>query len=405
MRKYLEDLRSRGLRYWAIALMLIIAGTLVGIDLDEHNFALQYRYRVFHLLQAFLHREGETHAKRVSLVLIGDDDYWKGELARRVPIKRDYLAKLLRKLDQAEPEAIALDFNLRSPVLDGTMREHRDYLAETQTLIGAIQEVSLHRPVILPATFHVTTKGYVIDQAVYDGANLTHSGDVRIGHILSSLDKRRVLLSEQMADGSRLDSFAEAIARALDESAARWYDKRAKFAVSTSLPTHDFPTVWASEVMRLDNASLKKKLRLRAVIVGAGWHRDAFGQGPVVDLQLTPAGFIGGAFVHANWTEAILDSRVYWQMRGAFAFLVEFLLSVAVAVMFALRIAPWRKALGILIMCVAAIVFGYVLLQNFGLFFDFYIPVVLIVAHAGAAKVIEMRDRIEALTRQLELSQ
>ena len=51
--------------------------------------------------------------KRTALVLIGDDEYWGGELKRRVPIKRDYLAKLVNKLDQAQPELIVLDFILR----------------------------------------------------------------------------------------------------------------------------------------------------------------------------------------------------------------------------------------------------------------------------------------------------
>src|SRR5262249_30837548 len=155
---------------------------------------------------------------------------------------------------------------------------------------------------------------------------------------------------------------------------------------ATYLHVVEFPVVLsAADVLRVDAEKLKRQFRTRAVIVGAGWHRDAYGQGPLVDLWLTPVNQIEGVFIHANWVEAILDSRVFGQSK-TFAYGVELILSLAVAVVFSLRVGPGAKATCILLLCLGAMLVGYLMLENLGLFFDFYVPVLLIVAHAAVAK-------------------
>ena len=58
-----------------------------------------------------------------TLVLIGDDEFWLGELSGRRPVKRSYLAIIVRALDSESVNAsvIALDFDLRLPKPNATV--------------------------------------------------------------------------------------------------------------------------------------------------------------------------------------------------------------------------------------------------------------------------------------------
>ena len=92
------------------------------------------------------------YARNTVVVLIGDDEYWRSIPAGRVPIRRDYLANLVLALDSLEPALIAIDFDLRSPLPDGSIVENPAYQEETQRLHEAIQKTSRRRPVVLPKT-------------------------------------------------------------------------------------------------------------------------------------------------------------------------------------------------------------------------------------------------------------
>src|SRR2546423_447129 len=86
------ELRKKKKRYWLTVLLLLIAGTVAGELLGEQYVWIRLRYRIYPVLQwVSLAPKGE---RKTVLVLINDDDYWKGELARRTPLKRDYLARL-----------------------------------------------------------------------------------------------------------------------------------------------------------------------------------------------------------------------------------------------------------------------------------------------------------------------
>ncbi len=387
--RYAQQLSSRSAGHWLSALALVAVGTLGGIELDRHDFAIEARYRVYGFLQEHLH--GDRHAKRTALVLIEDPEYWKGELGRRIPIKRTYLAKLLRKLEQAQPALIGIDFSLRSPVIDGSLREHPDYASETKGLADAIREVSRRRPIILPATFQQTARGPVLDSAIYSGTDF-RPGDVRLGHIHPSLDMRRVPVAQRMADGSRLYSFAAAMANVLDPAAVKPYEDDSDLPFGTFMSEAKFPVLSADFVLHASAEQLLAKLRWKAVILGAGWNERAFGLPPPIDEHLTPIGYIRGTFAQANWAEALLDSRVYRQVHRTLAISLEVVLSLAVAVIFGLRIGPLPKLGWTAACCLVAMLLGYFLLQNLGVYFDFYLPVLLLMGHAVLAKVHEWRE-------------
>ena len=129
------ELRRKGKRYWLTVLALVVVGTVVGELLGDQYVWIKLRYRIYPILQAMT--PGKKGERKTVLVLIDDDDYWKGEFARRVPLKRDYLARLIRALNTAEPTVIALDIDLRSPIPQQGVEELADYRQETQDLLQA----------------------------------------------------------------------------------------------------------------------------------------------------------------------------------------------------------------------------------------------------------------------------
>jgi hypothetical protein len=211
----------KGVAYWAAVAALTIAGTLIGHAISESNLWIDVRYWVYHNTMNVARLRGPLYPKRTVLVWITDDQYWKGELGGRVPIKRDFVAKLIDKISLADPAAIAIDFDLRSPVPDGSLIEHADYQRETDLLRAVVSRVARSTPVIVPASVGINDVGeYFRVSQILD--TIDHAGlRVREGYLQLPYDKRRVPLSLEMSDRKRLDSFAEAIVGAVDSVAYR----------------------------------------------------------------------------------------------------------------------------------------------------------------------------------------
>ena len=112
--------------YWFRVVIIAIIGIAVGEKVDNTELWIGYRYHVYQLLQNLSPRK--PHPQRTALVLIGDNEYWSGlDLQNRVPIKRNYLARLVDAASAANAAVIALDFDLRSPSPDGNPLESPDY--------------------------------------------------------------------------------------------------------------------------------------------------------------------------------------------------------------------------------------------------------------------------------------
>ena len=96
---FLEHIRKKSWRYWLMAAVVGYGGHLLfsGLESEVPRFE-QWRTQLFQVL-------GNAAARKplprygVRLVLIGDEEYWQGDLAGRRPIKRKYLAGLVRALD------------------------------------------------------------------------------------------------------------------------------------------------------------------------------------------------------------------------------------------------------------------------------------------------------------------
>jgi len=142
-------LYEKGFWYWFRVALFTALGVLFGQLIGKADIWREVRYKIYHFQTTKLH-PSHPHDLQVAFVLIGDDEYWTGPLARRVPIKRDYLARLLRAVEKAHPAVIALDFELRSPTPDGTIVENPEYSVERSELLRAIRDVAERRPIVVP---------------------------------------------------------------------------------------------------------------------------------------------------------------------------------------------------------------------------------------------------------------
>lgn len=375
----IKGLARRGLFYWANVFVLVVAGVFVGHWLEGQDVAMAWRYKAYQFVTRYVISR-EPYATRTAAVLIGDEEFWRGELAHRTPPKRRYLARLVRALDKADASAIALDFDLRWPDPSGDALSYADYDEETLDLLDAIRDVSKRRPVILPRTVRWEGDGWVHEPDTYDAYNF-EGGAVRWGHVLPHTDVRRVPLGVVLKDGTVVRSFAEAVVHAVNSKALEPVKGLEEAPYGSYLTEADFPVYEAGKLLGGD-AQAVAGVRDQLVIIGAAWSRAAFGRGQKVDTHVTPVGSMPGALLHANYIEALLDRRTAPAWGEHAVMLIEAALAFAVALVFALIRRLWLKLAALLVMCAVVVVFSILSWLNLGLFYDFFIPVVLVIGHA-----------------------
>jgi len=391
MKGILDQIRAKGVAYWITVLLLIALGTTLGEHLNESDLWLEAHYKTYQLLRKLSPQRARS--TRTMVVLIGDKEYWKGELARRIPIKRNYLAKLLRDLSAHDPGVIALDFDMRSPAPD--LGDNQDYTEETREFIAAIREASLKTVVVLPATVKFDgSDQYVTERAIYDGYSFNEN--VRRGYISLPFDVRQVPLKLSVNGGKSLNSFAGEIVRALDPKALPEVTPDSELPYGTFIGNREFCRLASEDV--LSGKPLSCMLRHNAVVVSGAWSKNAYGRGDKIDTYLTPIGYTNGVFVHANYVEALLGSRTYRPISKPASITIEVIFSLLIAICLAMKLRPMTKLGLVLCSCLIVIALSYVAIQNLGVFFDFFFPVVLLLLHSALEKVREWRaDALECI--------
>ncbi len=389
--KQREALKQKGARYWLRAVVIIGLGVWAGDRLSHSDVWLDQRRQAYRWLNHLNPRKSHPRAG-LSLILIEDNEYWLGELAGRKPIRRDYLAKLLRAAAQANPKLIALDFDLRSPSPNGNPVEHDAYRVETDTLLRTVAEVGAQCPIVLPRTIGWRDGMYTTEADIYDGYDF---GNARVlkGYIGLPRDERLVpAVPLQLYNGERLDSFARAIVRSVNPDILKEEeDIRQTLPYADFMNLEAFTTVSAGDILR--NPTLTRaKLEHRVVIIGAHWHSAAVNRKSLIDLHGSPNGDMPGTVLHANYVEAILDSRVHWGWDPFVSHLIEGLGAMLIALLFALEVHPMAKAAAVAMMTVFLVMLSAVSLLFFGLVFDFFVPVVSAIGHGVVERVLEWRD-------------
>jgi CHASE2 domain-containing sensor protein len=351
---------------------------------------LDARYSLYGLMQKTNWQQPQV--QHTFVVTVDDDDYWKGDFNRRAPIRRDLLAHLITKLADAQAKVIAVDFDLRSPVPDGNPRETLVYKPETDELLRAIADACKdHHAVVLPATIgYDANSHYVLQSDIYSNARPT-SRFFFTGYIALPTDARQVPLALPLAGHGSIDSFALASVRAFRPDDAFKVENLNLFPFGGYLDPGKFQRLSATSVLTLDKTSLQDLVGGKLVFIGSNWQRLAWKTGPLNDSHATPVGLISGVFVHANYAEAILGGNFHEQPPELFAYALEFLVLSSMAILFAVKMKAWKKIAVVMFASLIFITVGYGLLQNLGIYFDFLIPLVFLLLHVCADRVIEWR--------------
>ncbi len=394
LKEWKEQLKEKEFSHWCWIGILTAAGVLAGQLIGQGDIWRELRYRVYHFETTKLHptRPLDLHA---AFVLVGDDDYWTGGLARRIPIKRDYLASLLRAVDKADAAVVALDFDLRSPTPDGSLIENPDYSCERDELVQAIKEVAENRPVVIPKSLVPAGPDQAgIPKEVSDifGSDLNGVKNVFPGYIQFAPDLR-VIPARLPIDGQQepMDSFAFAILHAYSPNMYEGFVKEEQeggkgaeilIRYGSFLNESSFSKLsYSARDVLARNPDVLRRLNHQIVLVGGKWHRDGFGAGEWNDEHLTPAGKMVGVYTHANYAEALRVGRSYPEIPESKVILVEVLLVLGASVALALKVKKVWKIAAIISPSVVMAFVSYFFLQNLGLFFDFFIPMCVLIVH------------------------
>lgn len=391
--------------HWLIAAVLIFVGLHLGEWLGEQHYWVGLRYRLYDSLTQTSARP--AYNSRTALVLIGDDEYWKGEPAGRAPIKRSYLAKLVRAVGAANPAVVGLDFIMRSPTPDGSPVPYRDYDAETRDFLKALHEAAAgSTTVVIPKSLGGDEHGYFTEHDFYDG--LVNSPRIRTGYIELDDDLRRVPLELELKDKSRMDSFALAIVRAAQEKPPLPAHDNNSMPYGSFMRPEEFLSYTASEVLAADKAKLTEMFAHKVVIIGGSWRGLAHARGNWIDSFETPVGQIPGAYIHANYVEALMASRVSAPVDAKVNKGIEIVFSLVIATVFFVPLRTLWKMLIVSAAAAALLFISYFSWQNLGLYFDFFIPTVLLGLHFVVEHWLhrrkearELRGKVEELSRRL----
>ena len=135
------------------------------------------------------------------------------------------------------------------------------------------------------------------------------------------------------------------------------------------------------------------------MIVGADWSQYAYRRGKLTDLHQSPVGEIPGVYLHANYAAALIDSRLYRSMGRWVAMGIEAVLVAFVAVLFAVRLSPRDRVLYLSGAALGLVVVAYLSWQNFGLFIEPIIPIILLVLHWLYDENRHMRAELQRLSK------
>jgi CHASE2 domain-containing sensor protein len=413
----LERLKRKSFRYWLSAVFVFVLGVAGSQAVYEFLGLDKVRAAYFQFLLD--HGPRSTKPRYVSLALINDKEYWTGAPAGRVPLNREYLARVVDSLVASSADVIALDFDVRLPNPD-SMEIPETYKAETCKLIGAIKKgAAAGKKFVLatPISFD-DHRQYRRDTDIYQANGLCERQDrhapeqkpcgedfkpeeksnISCGYIALPYDILAIPGWLATTDGTELDSFALAIAKAerpaqVDNSLWR---NIGEIRYSNFIPERGFTQARAIfSTDELLNGTNSMAFNNKAIIVGASWRRFALDRGPGIDLHPTPIGNLIGALVHANYAEALLDERTNRAVPEWVTKVIESLFSVASALILAVLPGIWQKLGGLLSLLATLFVIQWAALHGLAIFFDALFPVFCLFLHSLYERIIGMHEADE----------
>jgi hypothetical protein len=391
------------LRYWLGVIAIFAVSSLSAPYIDSYLDTVGARYWLFQKQSELEWRP--LIPRFVKVVLVDDSEHWGSELQGAVPIKRDYLARMVDTLSDDNARVIALDFDVRlnNPDARGAPGDYSEISADTQSgvelLVRAIAKAAdKGRRIVLSKTIAFGGKaGYRLVADIYqpygictklnqDGSwqnpgsarvSLSRRAQDRIacGYIGLPYDMRLLPPRLVVGEAAPLDSFSLAIAKAINPAVAAAVRRGAYYGsyIPPATIAKYHVTLRAGAVRRGDPGAADA-IEGNAVIVGGQWHTAASDVGDIVDVHNTPIGPVTGAVIHENFAEAILDSRSFGYVPRWVLVATEILFGIFCAAVFAIY-ETLRAKLIVFAVLFVALVFGqWAMLQLFGTFFEAFIP-------------------------------
>ena len=405
-----RPITRKGWKHWLRFAALLAVGSWIGHVLSESNRFTAWRYWLYAKQVAF-QRHGPVYPRHTALVLLDDEDYWSLDYQARSRYKRDKLAALLDRLNAAGVNTVAFDVFLDSPFPDKPAYDFPDYVAEDAIFFDAIRRMcAAGRHVVLATEYFGQEPGQATVPPLKQAPSLYEPllpslPCVSSGHIDVPDDLRKIPGIVTMADGHSIDSMSLAITKLSDPIAYEMLvsDADRGFRFGRYLSPEDFRTrnghqfiFNGRQIQTMELNQLRQALADRIVIVGGHYHSGAYMTGEFIDMFNSPSGIEPGAMLHANYVEAMRDpNSTFTPISDHVAEVIEWTLALILAFISALEVHVGWKWLGFVTSFVASMVLTYVLLQNLGLFLDFFIPIVMIVAHTMVEEILDTRHELK----------
>jgi len=380
----LNRLGQKRTAYWVRLIVTILLVQFLITWADKKGLITGYRYGFYQFLQKT--KPHKATDQNTVVITIDDDEYWMGKPQGRVPIKRDYLACLVEKLDAADAKVIALDFDLRSPAPDGKPVESPDYANETKMLLDTVKTVSSRRAVVLPRTIWQENDEYVLNSDIYDGYDFGQGASVFKGYIGLPYNRLKIPLTVKLKGAAPLDSFSMAVVRAFRPKALNSLPKTADAIYGSFIKMDDFDHKSAHEVLAGNAHDLQEAVSGHLVIVGGAWSRWAYRVGTTIDSHETPMGPMPGVYLHANYVEAMLDGGTYPPLGERAVQLIEWLAIAFMAIAFAIAHTAWKIGVVLGSWIVLGLV-SYFSFINLGVVFDLFVPALSVTLHWAFERV------------------
>jgi len=388
--------------YWVRVICLALIGLAAEHLLDDERVLLHTRYTIYNVQTETLYRS-KPAGLNTYFVAIDDDAFWKGELARRIPLKRNYLARLVTAVGDASPRAIVLDFDLRAPDAKGGSVPYSDYDKETNKLRESLQAVAMNHRLVLPRSVDVNANGQLAEQAdIFDNLSFGNGAShVYRGYIQLPYDLRTVPLCLSLPT-SHLDSLAVAMLHATypdiydriegsqGGGCGRAVDLQwGRFISPARLADRVLP---AASVLAKDSTALEK-ISGNVVIICATWHQHSYKMGPPIDVHDSPAGDIPGAFVHENYYEALIQGHYFDSLSDILIDVIELVLIMLSAALMLLKKSLGWRLFAAFLPAIFMVFLSYLFLQNMGAFFECFTPVIVLLCHMSLDRVLEWREQ------------
>jgi len=371
--------------------------TIGGIR--DINLHLQLRF--YQALTSW--RPEPFQPQSVSLVYIDDDTHWT-TLYGDQPTDRAFLARVITNAANPGTKAavIGLDVELLSPrnFPEGTDAAFRS--KDNDALLLAIQEASKNNvPVILGSIYAIEDDHRIDLPNIFSKNDLLAADPQRnceqvrcpgFGFLNLPEDKREIPLTAKVPPATSdapasISSFALALARAFRgpiESTKYpilnlQEHPRESAVFGTFVSADQYPKISISGLANGDKSAMQACAN-RIVLIGGHWH-ERQGYLGWVDQHLSPAGYISGLGLHANYVESLLQHKYTHELNIWVNVALDLIVGLIIYLSFEAFSAWWMSAIILLSVFFLPILAALLFLDVKNVYLDFLLPIELYFLH------------------------